>query len=298
MQTHCFSEQLEFEGFDNHNVVAAFDGGPITSDAVALLLRHVDRAVDLFGRVADCSIDGRNPDCTIHSIRTLVAQRVAVIGPGSEDIDDRDTRRHDPVLGLLSERLTPKRDDCAALAGKSTLNRLELGRPGEPTRFHKIAYDKQVMESLFVDLFLEAHNKAPKEIVLDLDATHDPLHGNREGRLLHGFCGCHCYLPLYIFCGRHLLAATLRRSNIDASAGTVEDVERIVTRVRKAWPRVRIILRADSGLARDELRACCAANCVDYVFGLARNSRLEKKDCRGYSATIWERPALPRLNCS
>jgi hypothetical protein len=277
MPTHCISEQLEFEGFDGHKVVAGFDGGAITSDAGALLLRHVDRAIGLFARVAACFIDRRDPDLTVHSVRTLIGQRIAAIALGYEDVDDHDTLRRDPVLSLLSESLTPKREDCAVLAGKSTLNRLEHGRVGEPTRYHKISYDKVALEALFVDLFLEAHDKAPTEIVLDLDATDDPLHGHQEGRFFHGYYNCYCYLPLYIFCGRHLLAAKLRRSNIDASKGAVEEVERIVRQIRKSWPRVRIILRADSGFAREGLMAWCEENRVDYVFGLARNERLENK---------------------
>jgi hypothetical protein len=277
MQTDCISGQLEFEGFDGHKVVAGFDGGAITSDAGALLLRHVDGAISLFDRVACCFIDGRNPDCTVHSLRTLIGQRIAAIALGYEDVDDHDTLRHDPVLALLSESLTPKREDCAPLAGKSTLNRLELGRAGEPTRYHKIGYETRAMEALFVELFLEAHRTPPAEIVLDLDATDDPLHGHQEGRFFHGYYNCYCYLPLYVFCGRHLLAATLRRSNIDASKGAVEEVERIVTQIRRKWSKVRIVLRADSGFTREVLMAWCEANRVDYVFGLARNERLETK---------------------
>jgi hypothetical protein len=276
MHTHCICEQLEFEGFDAHKVVAAFDGGAITSDAGALLLRHVDKAIGLFDRVASCFVDRRNRELTVHSVRTLVAQRIAAIALGYEDIDDHDTLRHDPVLALLSQSLTPKRRDCAVLAGKSTLNRLELSGPA-PTRYHKIGCDTQAMEALFVDLFVEAHHKPPAEIVLDLDATDDPLHGSQEGRFFHGYYNCYCYLPLYVFCGRHLLAARLRRSNIDASAGALEEVERIVGRIRRTWPRVRIILRADSGFAREELMAWCEANRIEYIFGLARNERLESR---------------------
>ena len=258
MQTDCISAQLEFEGFNGHKVVAGFDGGAISSDAA-------------------CFVDGRDPTCRVHSMRTLVGQRIAAIALGYEDVDDHDTLRHDPVLALLSEQLRPKRQDCAVLAGKSTLNQLEHGRPGETSRYHKIAYDKDALQALFVELFVDAHDRPPEEIVLDLDATDDPLHGYQEGRFFHGYYDCYCYLPLYIFCGRHLLAAQLRRSNIDASAGTVEEVGRIVKQIRARWPAVRIILRADSGFARDELMDWCEANGVSYVFGLAHNKRLEKK---------------------
>ena len=275
MPTQCTREQCEFEGFDGHKVVASFDGGAITSNAGALLLRHTDKAIGLFDRVASCFVDRRNPQLTVHSVRTLVGQRISASARGYEDVDDHDTLRHDPVLALLSESLTPKRSDCAVLAGKSTLNRLEHGLVGRPTHYHKIAYDTDAVESLFVDLFLEAHDKPPGEIVLDLDATDDPLHGHQEGRFFHGYYNGYCYLPLYIFCGRHLLAAKLRRSNIDASKGSLEEVERIVRQIRKTWPKVRIILRADSGFARDELMTWCETNRVDYVIGVARNARLQ-----------------------
>lgn len=277
MQTQCISEQFRFEGVERRKVIAAFDGGAISSDAGALLLRQTDRAIGLFDRVAACFNDWRDPDCTVHSVRTLVAQRITSIALGYEDVDDHDTLRHDPVLSLLSPRLTPKRSNCAPLAGKSTVNRLEHGPVDGPTRYHKIGHDCAAIEGLFVDLFLEAHDEPPSEIVLDLDATDDPLHGDQEGRFFHGHYGCHCYLPLYIFCGRHLLVAKLRRSNIDASLGSVEEVERIVNTVRGRWPQVDIILRADSGFARDTLMDWCETNRVDYVFGLARNRRLEAK---------------------
>ena len=176
-------------------------------------------------------------------------------------------------MATLAGKLTARRPNCAPLAGKSTLNRLEHA-PSEPSRYHKIGHDGAAIERLFVDLFLEAHPTPPQEIILDLDATDDPLHGHQEGRFFHGYYDCYCYLPLYIFCGRHLLAAKLRRSNIDASAGAVAEVERIVAQIRARWPRVAIVLRADSGFARDELMAWCEAHAVDYVFGLARNPRL------------------------
>jgi hypothetical protein len=174
---------------------------------------------------------------------------------------------------VLAGKLAARRSDCAPLAGKSTLNRLELSRP-EPTRYHRIAHDGAAIERLLVTLFLEAHRSGPKQIILDLDATDDPLHGHQEGRFFHGYYDCYCYLPLYVFCGRHLLAAKLRRANIDASAGAMEEVARIVAQIRARWPRTRILLRADSGFAREPLMAWCEQNRVDYVFGLARNPRL------------------------
>ena len=277
MRTECISDQYDFEGFDGRRVVAAFDGGAMSTDGGALLLRHTDRAIGLFSRVAACFDDQRRPELVVHGLSVMVGQRIAGIALGYEDIDDHDELRHDPVLALLSERLEAKRDDCAALAGKSTLNRLEHAPTGAPTRYHKIGHDTAAMEDLFVELYLEAHERTPKRIILDLDATDDPLHGHQEGRFFHGYYDCYCYLPLYIFAGRHLLAAKLRRSNIDASAGSKEEVERIVGRIRERWPGVDILLRADSGFAREELMAWCEENGVDYLFGLARNERLVAK---------------------
>jgi Transposase DDE domain group 1 len=274
MQTQCSSEQFEFEGFGRRRVVAAFDGGAVTSDAGALLLRHTDRAMGLIERVAGCFQDGREQDQVAYSVGTLIGQRIVGIALGYEDVSDHDELRHDPVLALFADRLEPKRSDCAPLAGKSTLNRLEHAPLRADDRYHKIDHDPEALAHLFVDLFLEAHKRAPKQIVLDLDATDDPLHGQQEGRFFHGYYSCYCYLPLYVFCGRHLLAALLRPSNIDASAGAVANVARIIERIRQSWPRVQIWLRADSGFARDELMAWCEAHRVDYVFGLARNARL------------------------
>ncbi len=274
MQTECNSEVLEFEGCERRRVVATFDGGELSSDAGALLLRRVDRVLDLSGRVAGCFADQRNQDLVEHSVQALVCQRIAGIALGYEDLNDHDELRRDPVLGLLADKLEAKRSDCEALAGKSTLNRLELSRAGVVDRYHKISHDPAALEALLVDLFLDAHERAPKRLTLDLDATDDPLHGAQEGRFFHGYYGHYCYLPLYIFCGRHLLASKLRPSNMDGAAGAKEELERIVGRIRARWPEVKILVRADSGFAREELMAWCEANEVDYLFGLAKNKRL------------------------
>jgi hypothetical protein len=195
---------------------------------------------------------------------------------GYEDLIDHDELRRDPVLGVLLGKLGRGAEAPSPLAGKSTLNRLEHAPvDGGTGRYHKIGHDGASIEALFVDVFLDAHGKPPREIVLDLDATDDPLHGHQEGRFFHGYYDCYCYLPLYVFCGRHLLAAKLRRSNIDGSAGAVDETARIVTQIRARWPKVKIVLRADSGFAREALMVWCEANKVDYVFGLARNARLE-----------------------
>ena len=274
MQTECSAGQLEFEAFDGRRVVAAFDGGAVTSDAGAVLLREADRAIALIRRVAACFTDHRDADQVIHALPTLIGQRIIAVALGYEDVNDHDALRRDPVLALFSDQLEPKRQDCAPLAGKSTVNRLEHAPRDGGDRYHKIGHDPQALAAVFADVFLDAYGKPPEEIVLDLDATDDPLHGHQEGRFFHGYYDCYCYLPLYVFCGRHLLAAQLRRANIDAAAGAKDEVARLVAHIRRRWPKVRILLRADSGFAREELMAWCEANSVDYLFGLARNHRL------------------------
>ena len=273
MPTECIADLFGFTPVEGRRVVAAFDGGRMTSDAGAMLLSATERVIDLVGRFAGCFADYRAPELIEHEVRTLVGQRVYGIALGYEDLIDHEELRHDPVMAVLAGKLAARRSDCAPVAGKSTLNRLELSRP-EPTRYHKISYDGAKIESLFVDLFLEAHAAPPQQIVLDLDATDDPLHGHQEERFFHGYYDCYCYLPLYVFCGRHLLAAKLRPSNIDGSAGAIAEVARVVAQTRGCWPEVRILLRADSGFARETLMAWCENNGVDYLFGLARNSRL------------------------
>ena len=227
------------------DVVADFGGGAMTSDAGALLLGATDRAIGLVDRFAACFSDGRAAGRVVHDVATLVGQRVFGIALGYEDLLDHDELRHDPVLGTVLGRLEARRRDCAPLAGKSTLNRLEHAPVGIH-RYRRIGHDAGAIEALFVDLFLDAHERAPERLVLDLDATDDPLHGRQEGRFFHGYYDCYCYLPLYIFCGDHLLAAKLRRANIDASAGAVEEVERIVGHIRARWPAVEIVLRAEA----------------------------------------------------
>jgi len=273
MPTECNPEPMLFARLDRRDVVADFDGGAISSDAGALLLGATDKAINLTRRFAACFRDGRTADRIVHDVTTLVAQRVFGIALGYEDVVDHDDLRRDPVLGTVLGRLEARRSTCAALAGKSTLNRLEHA-PAEEDRYHKIAHDPGAIEATLVDLFLDAHGQPPARITLDVDATDDPVHGAQEGRFFHGYYDCYCYLPLYVFCGEHLLAARLRRANIDASAGAVAEVARIVAQIRERWPRVKVLLRADSGFAREELMTWCEANRVDYLFGLARNARL------------------------
>jgi hypothetical protein len=278
MPTECSAALFEFAPVEGRAVVAGFDGGAVTSDAGALLLGATDRAIRLVERFAGCFGDGREEGRVVHELAAMVGQRVFGLALGYEDLNDHDRLRHDPVLGASAGRLAGRHPRCAPLAGKSTLNRLGHA-PAEagPTRYHEITRDGAAIERLYVELFLEAHARPPRRLVLDLDATDDPLHGHQEGRFFHGYYDSCCYLPLHVFCGRHLLAAKLRRANIDASAGAVEEVERIVGQIRARWPRVRILLRADSGFAREALMAWCEANRVDYVFGLARNERLTER---------------------
>ena len=273
MPTECSTTLFDFAAVAGRKVVASFDGGAMTSDAGALLLGTADKVLGLTRRLAACFTDHRDPDLIEHSVETLLMQRIVGIALGYEDLNDHDQLRHDPVMAVLAGKLAASRSDCAPLAGKSTLNRLELSQP-EPTRYAKIAADPAAIKTLFVDLFLDAHNEPPAEITLDLDTTDDPLHGHQEGRFFHGYYDGYCYLPLYIFCGRHLLAAKLRAANIDASAGALEEAARLVARIRARWPTTRILLRADSGFCREALMAWAEANGVDYLFGLARNKRL------------------------
>jgi Transposase DDE domain group 1 len=273
MPTECSADLFGFAPVEGREVVAAFDGGAITSDAGALLLGATDRAIGLMARFARCFEDVRRQELIEHEVVTLVGQRVFGIALGYEDLNDHDELRHDPIMAVLAGKLEARRAECAPVAGKSTLNRLELSRL-QPTRYHKISHNPIAIKRLMVDLFLEAHERAPNEIILDLDATDDPVHGEQEGRFFHGYYDCYCYLPLYVFCGRHLLAAKLRRASVDAAAGAVKELARIVAHIRRRWPQVRILVRADSGFARDDLMAWCEANGVHFLFGLAKNERL------------------------
>ena len=273
MPTECNAECFDFGIVDGRPVGGGFDGGLVTSDAGALLLGATDRAIGMIGRFAACFSDERRAELIEHEVATLVGQRVFAIALGYEDLNDHDELRHDPMMAILAGKLAARREDCAPVAGKSTLNRLELSKLA-PTRYHKISHNPVAIRHLFVELFLEAHERVPRQIILDLDATDDPVHGEQEGRFFHGYYDCYCYLPLYVFCGRDLLVAKLRRADIDAAAGTIEEVARVVARIRAKWPRTRILLRADSGFARDDLMAWCEENGVGFVFGLQQNPRL------------------------
>ena len=271
MTTECNQQSFAFEGHFSREITGRFDGGQQTSDAGGLLLRETNRRLNLLSRFAACFVDGRDPKRIEHSVSEMTAQRVYATALGYEDLNDHEQLRHDPLLALMAGRKSPE----DALAGKSTLNRLELSTR-QPDRYKKILCDEEAIDHLMVDIFLESYAQAPAQIVLDLDSTDFPIHGRQEGRFFHGYYDHYCYLPLYIFCDNQLLCARLRKSNIDGSAGSLEEVQRIVGQIRQRWPKVRIILRADSGFCRDGLMSWCEANTVDFVFGLARNARLEK----------------------
>ena len=282
MTTDCIPQQLEFQGLARRTVVASFDGGTLSSDGGVLLLAEVDRRREIVERFASCFTDHRHPGLVEHSVEHLLRQRIFGLALSYEDLNDHDELRMDPLMATVVGKADPTGNDRRQpqdrgkpLAGKSTLNRLEWGAVKQD-RYRKISVEQEAVDLFFVEMFLSAQEQTPAEIILDLDATDDPLHGQQEGRFFHGYYGGYCYLPLYIFCGTHLLCARLRRSNAEASKGAVEEVERIAARLRQSWPSVHIILRADSGFAREELMAWCEEHSVDYVFGLARNARLQR----------------------
>ena len=304
MTTECSQKSFPFHPHSHREVVARFDGGAITSDGGSLLLREVEKRTLIIGQFSRCFTDHRNQALIEHTVEELVAQRLYGLALGYEDLNDHDELRRDPLLATLvgktdviGEHRVRERDGGKPLAGKSTLNRLELtqAEAGPAERYKKIVVEGEAVDRLFVDLFLQAHERAPRRIVLDLDATDDPLHGRQEGRFFHGFYGTYCYLPLYIFCGEFLLCARLRRADIDASAGAVDELERIVGQIRCAWPKVKIVIRADSGFAREQIMAWCEANAVDYVLGLAKNSRLNRAIARQLreAGKQYERTGLP-----
>ena len=284
MPTQCNQDSFEFHPLNQRHVVGRFDGGAITSDAGGLLLREVEKRTGILARFAACFRDHRVKEQVEHTVKELVAQRVYALALGYEDLNDHEQLRQDPLLAILAEKPDPtgedrvrERDRGKALAGKSTLNRLELTKEvvDGKERYKKIVMDQGAVDRLLGEVFLEAYDKPPAEIVLDLDATDDPVHGNQEGRFFHGYYGHYCYLPLYIFCGDFLLGARLRPSNMDASAGCVDELQRIVAQIRQAWPHVKITLRGDAGFCREELMAWGEQEGVDYVLGLAKNERLK-----------------------
>lgn len=285
MTTECIQSSFEFHRLGRREVTARFDGGDITTDAGGLLLRQVDARCRIVPRFAQCFTDHRNADQIEHTVENLMAQRVYGLALGYEDLNDHDQLRSDPMMGLLAGKLDPKggnrrraSDRGKACAGKSTLNRLELSAAevSPEEKYKKIVMHEEAIDDLLIDVFLEAHAEPPQQIVLDLDDTDDPVHGNQENRFFHGYYREYCYLPLYIFCGEHLLCARLRPSNIDSASGALEEVQRIVARIRLCWPDVKIVLRGDGGFCRDRIMSWCEASSVGFVFGLAKNKRLTR----------------------
>jgi hypothetical protein len=269
--TECNQSSFGFEACGSREIVARFDGGTISSDGGAFLLRQTDKRLNLLPRLAQCFLDGRNQGMVDHTILEMLSQRVYGLALGYEDLNDHEQLRKDPVFGILAGR--EKLDE--PLAGKSTLNRMELGT-GTKDRYKKITFWKDALDELLVKVFIESHESAPVEIVLDVDTTDLPLHGKQEGRFFHGYYDHYCYLPLYIFCGEQVLCARLREANHDAAFGSLREIQRMVAQIRAAWPAVKIILRGDSGFCRNALMSWCEDNGVDFVLGLARNQRLRK----------------------
>jgi hypothetical protein len=276
------------------DLVWRFDGGDITSDGGVLALRKLEERLGIVRRFAACFEDYRSATRIEHPLLDLITQRVFGLALGYEDLNDHDELRRDPMLAVAlnkddikGEQRRRAQDRGKALAGKSTLNRLELTAPdydGSPRQKEsdkpetkKIVADPESIDALLVELFLEADQPTPDQIVLDLDATDDRLYGQQEGRFYHGYYRDYCYLPLYVFCGEHLLCARLRRSNIDASADSVQELEPVVARIRQRWPAVKIWLRGDCGFCREELMNWCERQGIGYIFGLAQNARLKKQ---------------------
>ena len=288
--TECTQSRLPFANHGSREVVAEFSGGTMTSDSGALLLRETDQRMKLLARFSQCFLDARNPALVQHPVEQMLAQRIYGLALGYEDLNDHEQLRQDPLLKLLAG----KADLNEPLAGKSTLNRMELG-DGLPNRYKKITFWRDAIDDLLVEVFLEAHTAAPEQIVLDIDATDFAIHGEQEGRFYHGYYDHYCYLPLYVFAGEHVLCARLRPSHIDPSAGSRKEIERIVRRIRTVWPEVKIVLRGDAGFCREELMAWCEASQVDYVFGMARNPLLEKRvaEALEQARQQWEQTQQP-----
>lgn len=314
--TECPQQALLFPRVQGRDVVVKFDAGHISSDGGAILLGKVEQHFAIIEKFAKCFTDYRDPSRATHSLLDLLKQRIFAICMGYEDLIDHETLRDDgilavlvgkpevvgsgpvpqrPVTDLVVSNLTtdaasaqapeatkkkPKAKPASKqrLAGKSTLNRLELTPVGASanSRYQKITANTHQMQNVLADLFIDQHEQPPREIVLDFDATDDPIHGDQLGKFFHGYYGHYCYMPLYVFCGDHPLLALLRPSDIDAAAGATKQLERIVARIRSAWPDVKIIIRADSGFCREKLMIWCETNNVDFILGLAKNQRLLK----------------------
>jgi len=297
MKTECTPVRIGFQGLGRRRVEAAFDGGHISSDGGALLLREADARFGVTELLAGCFTDYRNPERVEHSLLELLRQRVYGIALGYEDLNDHDDLMRDPLLALAlgkddveGQERRREQDRGKALASSSTLNRLELtpDSASEEDRYKKVVYHPDKMQDALVDIFLNSFKTAPKELTLDFDATDDPVHGKQEGRFYHAYYHCYCYLPLYVTCGDHLLAAELRTSDRDGADGSTQLLAYLTKRIRQRFPKVRIVVRADSGFTRDGFMAWCEENGVQYVLGLAKNQRLRKRILRQQHEALCE----------
>lgn len=272
MKVNCNKEGIKFQDSGKQKVIGSFAGGLITSDAGGLLLREIDKTTEIIKKFSNCFTDYRAPNRIEHRVEDLLSQRIYGLALGYEDLNDHENLRYDPLMSVLVGK-------TGILAGKSTLNRLELtpASASKKDRYQKIVHNPEKIEELFVDIFIWSHEKEPEEITLDLDATEDEIHGNQEGKFYQGYYQCYCYLPLYIYCGDFLLCAKLRKSDIDASSGSIEEVERITNQIRQKWLNVKIKIRGDGGFCRDEIMSWCESKGYDYIVGLAKNNRLLKE---------------------
>ena len=298
----CKQAVFEFQDHNRRKVTASFDGGYLSSDGGgSLLLRELEQRTGVIGLLASCFTDYRDSSRIEHSLEELLRQRIGALSLGYEDLNDHDSLRYDPALALMAGKNDVEgldrdceRDKGKALAAHSTLNRFELGALGGDGRYKKIIPNITAIESLLIEQGVRAIPRKSRRIVLDFDATDDPLHGAQQGRFFHGYYGHYCYLPLYCFCGNVPLLAQLRDAQRDASEGTVEALEKIVPAIRKRFGRkVQIIVRGDSGFAREAIMYWCEENKVFYCLGLARNARLRGKLEPSFEALHEQAPELP-----
>jgi hypothetical protein len=278
-KNHCIPEQFVFEQVKSRPVIVNFQGEPVTSDAGLTLIAELDRKRGITSRLAGCFKDYRNPSKVLHPVHSLIAQRVYGLIMGYEDINDHETLRHDPIFALAVGKVINSEQELTTLAGKSTLNRLEYCPEDissrENSRYHRIEYDASAIETLLVELFLESEPKPPREIILDLDVTDDLVHGSQEETFFNPYYKGYCYAPLYIFCGKSLVAAKLRASNLDPAAWGLEELQRVIKIIRSRWKNVKIIIRGDSAYSREEIMCWCESQPgIDYVFGMSENNRL------------------------
>ena len=241
-KTECTAKPYAFGQLKRRQVVADFSGGQITTDGGLILVAQVDKHYRISERLAACFGDHRAPTRVQHELSDLIAQRLYGLVQGYEDLNDHEQLRHEPMFGIAVGKLESEHPRCAPLAGKSTLNRLEQAMHVEgdlsEQRYVKFRVKPSEMESLLVEIFIEQQDKEPKQIILDLDVSDDPVHGTQEQAFFNGYYDHECYAPLFIFCGRHLLAAKLRPSNVDPAAGALEELQSIIAQIRRHWAEV------------------------------------------------------------